>query len=167
MNSAAPLRPPFDLEKAVAKVRAAENAWNSRDAQRVSLAYSEDSTWRNRDRFIRGRDEIVQFLTSKWQRELDYRLVKELWTFSENRIAVRFQYEWHDDQSRWFRSYGNELWEFDDDGLMRRREASINDVSIEPHQRRFLWTAPGIDRTIIRDSNERSLSEMTDLPLLS
>ncbi len=143
MKSTSIIRPPFDLDKAIAKVRAAENAWNSRDPHRVSLAYSEESVWRNRDRFLRGRDEIVQFLASKWHRELDYRLIKELWAFSDNRIAVRFQYEWHDDQSRWFRSYGNELWEFDDEGLMRRREASINDVSIELDQRRFLWIAPG------------------------
>ncbi len=143
MSSPPIIRPPFDIEKATAKVRAAENAWNSREPHRVSLAYSEHSVWRNRDLFIRGRSEIVEFLTSKWKRELDYRLIKELWTFSDKRIAVRFQYEWHDDQSRWFRSYGNELWEFDDDGLMRRREASINDTSISHDQRRFLWPAPG------------------------
>ncbi len=142
MNSTSIIRPPFDLEKARAKVRIAENAWNTRDPQRVSLAYSEDSLWRNRDKFILGREEIVQFLASKWQRELDYRLIKELWTFSDNRIAVRFQYEWHDHQSHWFRSYGNELWEFDSEGLMRRREASINDVAIEHHQRRFLGPRP-------------------------
>ncbi len=143
MNATSSIRPPFDRDRAIAKVQAAENAWNTRDPHRVALAYSEDSVWRNRDRFIRGRDEIVDFLTAKWQRELDYRLIKELWTFGDNRIAVRFQYEWHDDQSCWFRSYGNELWEFNDDGLMRRREASINDVRIEFEQRRFLWPAPG------------------------
>ena len=128
---------------AVAKVRAAENAWNSRDPVRVSLAYSEESLWRNRDRFIRGRDAIVGFLTNKWTREHDYRLAKDLWSYGDNRIAVRFQYEWHDDNSQWFRSYGNELWEFDMDGLMVRREASINDVPISKNERRFLWPAPG------------------------
>ena len=143
MNSTSTLRPPFDRATAVAKVRAAENAWNSRDPVRVSLAYSEESLWRNRDRFIRGRDAIVGFLTNKWTREHDYRLVKELWSNGDNRIAVRFQYEWHDDNSQWFRSYGNELWEFDMDGLMVRREASINDVPISKNERRFLWPAPG------------------------
>lgn len=143
MNSASILCPPFDLETAIAKVRAAENAWNSRDPYRVSMSYSEDSIWRNRDLFIRGRSEISQFLASKWKREHDYRLVKQLWAFGDNRIAVRFQYEWHDDHSQWFRSYGNELWEFDADGLMRRREASINDLKIQFHDRRFLWQAPG------------------------
>jgi nuclear transport factor 2 (NTF2) superfamily protein len=131
------------LETAIAKVRAAEDAWNSRDPQRVSLAYSEDSEWRNRERFLRGRDRIQQFLATKWQRELDYRLVKSLWSFSEDRIAVRFQYEYHNADGQWFRAYGNELWEFDDAGLMRRREASINDVSIDEEQRRFHWPAPG------------------------
>jgi nuclear transport factor 2 (NTF2) superfamily protein len=124
-------------------VRAAEDAWNSRDPVRVSLGYSLDSVWRNRHLFIRGRDEIQAFLTGKWQRELDYRLIKELWAFDERRIAVRFQYEWHDAAGQWFRSYGNELWEFDDDGLMRRREASINDVPISETERRFHWPAPG------------------------
>lgn len=137
------IRPPFTLETAMQKVRAAEDAWNSRDPQRVSLAYSEDSEWRNRDRFLRGRDEIREFLTGKWERELDYRLVKSLWSFGDNRIAVRFQYEYHDAEGRWFRAYGNELWEFDEAGLMQRREASINDVPIEEHERRFLWPAPG------------------------
>lgn len=143
MNPTSIICPPFDQDKAIAKVRAAENAWNTRDPERVSLAYSEDSLWRNRDQFIQGRDAIVGFLTAKWKRELDYRLVKELWAFSDNRIAVRFQYEWHDVNSQWFRSYGNELWEFDEAGLMRRREASINDVPIQIQQRRFWWTAPG------------------------
>lgn len=137
------LKPPFTLETAIAKVRAAEDAWNSRDPQRVALAYSEDSEWRNRDRFLRGRDRIRQFLTSKWQKERDYRLTKSLWSFTENRIAVRFQYEYHDGEGRWYRAYGNELWEFDEDGLMRRREASINDVRIQEHERRFHWPAPG------------------------
>ena len=137
------LVPPFTLETAFAKVRAAEDAWNSRDPDRVSLAYSPDSQWRNRDVFLRGRDEIRAFLQQKWTRELEYRLVKSLWGFRENRIAVRFQYEWRDAEGNWFRSYGNELWEFDDEGLMRRREASINDVSITEAERRFRWSAPG------------------------
>lgn len=125
------LCPPFTLETATAKVRAAEDAWNSRDPERVSLAYSEDCEWRNRDQFFRGRDQIREFLTRKWERELEYRLVKSLWSFSDDRIAVRFQYEYHDAAGQWFRAYGNELWEFDQDGLMRRREASINDTPIQ------------------------------------
>lgn len=137
------IRPPFTLETATAKVRAAEDAWNSRDPHRVALAYSEDSEWRNRDQFLRGRDQIRAFLTGKWERELDYRLTKSLWSFSDNRIAVRFQYEYHDVAGRWFRAYGNELWEFDEDGLMRRREASINDVPIAESDRKFHWPAPG------------------------
>ncbi|MFI4854760.1 MAG: DUF1348 family protein [Phycisphaerales bacterium JB065] len=137
------LLPPFNTETALAKVRAAEDAWNSRDPERVALAYSPDSEWRNRAEFVRGRDQIRAFLQSKWSRELDYRLAKSLWGFRENRIAVRFQYEWHDTDGRWFRSYGNELWEFDESGLMRRREASINDVAITEAQRRFHWPAPG------------------------
>ena len=139
-----PIRPPFTLETSRAKVRAAEDAWNSRDPVRVSLSYSPDSRWRNRDRFVNGRSEIQAFLTGKWQQELDYRLIKELWAFDERRIAARFQYEWHNDSGQWFRSYGNELWEFDDDGLMRRREASINDVAITETERSFLWPAPGL-----------------------
>lgn len=138
-----PPLPPFTLETARRKVQAAEDAWNTRDPERVALAYSEDSVWRNRDRFVRGRREIVEFLTAKWERELDYALRKSLWTFAGNRIAVRFQYEWHDDNGGWHRSYGNEQWEFDEAGLMRRREASINDVAITAADRRFLWTAPG------------------------
>ncbi len=137
------IRPPFTLETATAKVRAAEDAWNSRDPQRVSLAYSEDSEWRNRDQFPRGRDQIREFLTAKWERELDYRLTKSLWSFTDNRIAVRFQYEYHNAHGEWFRAYGNELWEFDDEGLMRRREASINDVPIQERERRFHWPTPG------------------------
>jgi len=137
------IRPPFTLATATAKVRAAEDAWNSRDPQRVSLAYSEDSEWRNRDRFLRGQDQIRKFLACKWERELDYRLVKSLWSFTENRIAVRFQYEYHDADGQWFRAYGNELWEFDEEGLMRRREASINDVPIQEHERKFRWPALG------------------------
>ncbi len=135
--------PPFTRETAVQKVRLAEDAWNSRDPNRVALAYTEDSVWRNRSVFIRGRDAIRTFLAGKWARELDYRLVKALWTFSDDRIAVRFQYEWHDAAGNWHRSYGNELWEFDERGLMRRREASINDVPILETERKFLWPAPG------------------------
>ncbi len=135
--------PPFTLETATRKVRLAEDAWNSRDPNRVALAYSEDSVWRNRDRFLVGRDEIRAFLAGKWDRELDYRLVKALWAFTADRIAVRFRYEWHNAAGNWFRSYGNELWEFDDHGLMRRREASINDVAIRENERTFFWPAPG------------------------
>jgi nuclear transport factor 2 (NTF2) superfamily protein len=129
--------PPFTLETARQKVQAAENAWNTRDPERVAGAYTEDSVWRNRDTFVTGRAEIVAFLTAKWERELDYALRKSLWAFTDDRIAVRFQYESHDAAGQWFRSYGNELWEFADNGLMRRREASINDVSIGAHERRF------------------------------
>jgi nuclear transport factor 2 (NTF2) superfamily protein len=137
------IRPSFSHETALAKVRAAEDAWNSRDPRRVALAYTEDSEWRNRDHFLRGRDEIRRFLAGKWERELDYRLTKSLWCFTGDRIAVRFQYEYHDAQGRWFRAYGNELWEFDAVGLMSRREASINEVPIEEQERRFHWAAPG------------------------
>ena len=137
LSAPRPPLPPFDEASARAKVLAAEAAWNSRDPQRVAAAYTEDSVWRNRDRFIVGRDEIVQFLIGKWERELDYALRKDLWAFSGNRIAVRFQYEWHDAAGQWFRSYGNENWEFDGDGYMRRREASINDVTIAEEDRRI------------------------------
>lgn len=137
------LTPPFTLVTALRKVRLAEDAWNSRDPKRVALAYSENSEWRNRSEFITGREAIRRFLTGKWDRELDYRLVKELWAFTENRIAVRFQYEWRDASDQWHRSYGNELWEFDEQGLMRRREASINDVTIKEVDRKFFWPAPG------------------------
>ena len=132
------IRPPFTLETALAKVQAAENAWNSRDPERVALAYTEDSDWRNRAEFLRGRDEVRAFLRRKWAKELDYRLKKELWGFRENRIAVRFEYEWHDAAGQWYRSYGNELWEFDDSGLMARRYASINDAPIEERDRRII-----------------------------
>jgi len=132
-----PPLPPFTAETAGIKVKAAEDAWNSLDPQRVAGAYTEDCVWRNRDEFICGRAEITAFLTRKWARELDYRLRKSLWAFTERRISVRFQYEWHDSRGQWYRSYGNELWEFDDDGLMRRREASINDQAIEESERRF------------------------------
>ncbi|MEO0651279.1 MAG: nuclear transport factor 2 family protein [Planctomycetota bacterium] len=133
------IRPPFTAQTAAAKVRAAEDAWNSRDPRRVAQAYSVDSEWRNRDRFVRGREEIEAFLTAKWERELDYRLVKDLWAFGEDRIAVRFQYEYRLADGGWRRAYGNELWEFDGEGRMRRREASINDVAIEATERRFDW----------------------------
>jgi hypothetical protein len=121
----------------------AENAWNTRDPERVALAYTPDSRWRNRGEFLTGHDQVVAFLRRKWATELDYRLAKQIWGFRENRIAVRFQYEWHDKASQWFRSYGNELWEFDESGLMRRREASINDTMISIDARRFHWPAPG------------------------
>lgn len=132
------LRPPFTLETARAKVRAAEEAWNSRDPERVALAYTEDSDWRNRTEFFRGRDAIRAFLRRKWTVELDYRLRKELWGFRENRIAVRFEYEFHDAAGQWYRAYGNELWEFDDNGLMARRYASINDTPIAEADRHIL-----------------------------
>ena len=137
------IAPPFTLESATKKVRLAEDGWNSRDPDRVALAYTEDSVWRNRSEFIVGRDQIRRFLAGKWSRELDYRLVKALWAWAGDHIAVRFQYEWHDANGNWHRSYGNELWEFDEDGLMRRREASINDVPILETERKFFWQAPG------------------------
>lgn len=149
------IKPPFTLETATAKVRDAEDAWNSCDPHRVALAYSEDSEWRNRDRFLQGREQIRAFLTGKWERELDYRLAKSLWTFSDNRIAVRFQYEYHNVEGRWFRAYGNELWEFDEDGLMRRREASINDVPIREQDRKFYWLTPGS-----RPANDAGIPEI-------
>ena len=131
--------PPFDRESAIVKVRLAEDGWNSRDPQRVSLAYTNDSQWRNRAEFVTGREQIVGLLTRKWTRELDYRLIKELWAFTENRIAVRFAYEWHDDAGNWFRSYGNENWLFNPDGLMAQRYASINDLPIREQDRKFFW----------------------------
>lgn len=131
--------PPFSAETAAQKVRMAEDAWNSREPERVSLAYTQDSVWRNRAEFLSGREEIVQFLKRKWSKELDYRLIKELWAFDGNRIAVRFAYEWHDDSGQWFRSYGNENWEFSDAGFMQRRMASINDLPIKETERKFLW----------------------------
>lgn len=134
-----PPLPPFDAEAATTKVRMAEDAWNSRDPQRVSLAYTSDSRWRNRTEFFVGRESIVQFLTRKWNRELDYRLIKELWAYRGNRIAVRFAYEWHDDSGNWFRSYGNENWEFDERGLMRLRIAGINDLPIAENKRKYHW----------------------------
>ena len=137
-NTRPPL-PPFTRETAAQKVRMAEDAWNTRDPERVSLAYTVDSTWRNRAEFISGREEIVRFLQRKWARELDYRLIKELWAFDEARIAVRFAYEWRDDSGTWFWSYGNENWEFDELGLMLRRIASINDLPISAAERRYRW----------------------------
>ena len=132
-------KPPFTKETAIQKIRLAEDSWNSRDPQRVSLVYTEDSRWRNRADFPVGRAEIVDFLTKKWAKELEYRLIKELWAFSDDRIAVRFAYEWQDDKGNWFRSYGNENWEFDAGGLMKRRYASINDMPIRESERKFRW----------------------------
>jgi nuclear transport factor 2 (NTF2) superfamily protein len=143
MSTDRPPLPPFSLESAVQKVRAAEDGWNSRNPQRVSLAYTEDSVWRNRSEFLRGRPAIIAFLTRKWRRELDYRLIKEVWAFADNRIAVRFAYEHHDDCGNWFRAYGNENWEFDTHGLMRARHASINDLPITQSDRLFHWDSSG------------------------
>jgi nuclear transport factor 2 (NTF2) superfamily protein len=134
-----PPLPPFDVESAAKKARMAEDAWNSRDPERVSLAYTEDSAWRNRSEFFSGRAAIVEFLIRKWTKERDYRLIKEVWAFHENRIAARFAYEYRDENGAWFRAHGNEQWEFDEAGLMRRREASINDVPIKENERKFLW----------------------------
>lgn len=151
----ADIRPPFTRETAIQKVRAAEDAWNSRDPQRIAVAYSEDSQWRNRDTFVQGREQIVEFLTRKWDAERDYRLAKQLWAFTENRIAVRFQYEYQDKAGNWFRAYGNENWEFNDAGLMRRREASINDYAIGEADRKFRWPLgrrpdddPGLEESV-------------------
>jgi uncharacterized protein len=137
-----PPLPPFTRERAIEKVRLAEDGWNSRDPEKVALAYTVDSRWRNRSEFVNGRQEIVAFLRRKWTRELEYRLIKELWAFEGNRIAVRFAYEWHDDSGNWLRSYGNENWEFDGNGLMRARLASINDLPIKETERKYHW-APG------------------------
>jgi nuclear transport factor 2 (NTF2) superfamily protein len=134
-----PPLPPFDTQTAAQKARAAEDAWNTRDPHRVALAYTPNSVWRNRAEFLSGREAIVQFLTRKWNKEFDYRLIKELWAFHGNRIAVRFAYEWHDDSGNWFRSYGNENWEFDENGFMRHRIASINDQPIRDNERKFFW----------------------------
>jgi nuclear transport factor 2 (NTF2) superfamily protein len=130
--------PPFTLETALQKVQMAEDAWNTRDPQKVALAYTVDTEWRNRDQFVNGRQEVVAFLTKKWEKELDYKLKKELWAYTDNRISVRFEYEWHDKDGNWFRSYGNEQWEFDPNGLMQRRYASINDLAIDSKDRKFL-----------------------------
>ena len=134
-----PPLPPFTEETARAKVQMAEDAWNTRDPERVALAYTEDSQWRNRTEFLSGRDDIRRFLRRKWNKEQDYRLRKELWSFTENRISVRFEYEWHDDSGQWHRSYGNEQWEFAESGLMQRREASINDAPIAESERKYQW----------------------------
>jgi nuclear transport factor 2 (NTF2) superfamily protein len=143
VNDPRPPLPPFDEASAKQKVRAAEDAWNSRDPQRCAGAYTSDSRWRNRSTFITGREEIIAFLTAKWERELDYRLIKELWGYTGNRIAVRFAYEWHSEAGQWFRAYGNENWEFTPEGYMSARHASINDVAIEESQRRFHWDDSG------------------------
>jgi nuclear transport factor 2 (NTF2) superfamily protein len=155
MSESRPPLPPFTRETAIQKVRAAEDGWNTRDPARVSLAYTQDSYWRNRAEFLRGRAQIVEFLTRKWQKELDYRLIKELWAFADNRIAVRFAYEWHDDSNTWYRSYGNENWEFDEHGLMRLRYASINDVPIKEADRKYHW-----DRSKPRPADHPGLSEL-------
>jgi nuclear transport factor 2 (NTF2) superfamily protein len=146
--------PPFTKETATEKVRLAEDAWNAKDPAKVSLAYSPDSVWRNRTSFFQGRDEIIRFLSEKWARELEYRLIKELWTFAGNRIAVRFAYEWHNDSNQWFRSYGNENWEFDTAGLMQRRIASINDLPITAGQRLFHWKGH------VRPEDHKGLGEL-------
>jgi nuclear transport factor 2 (NTF2) superfamily protein len=153
METKPPL-PPFDLDTAILKVRMAEDAWNSRDPDRVVLVYTEDTLWRNRVEFPVGREPVRQLLQRKWARELDYRLIKELWGFRNNRIAVRFAYEWHDDSGKWFRSYGNENWEFTPDGLMHRRFASINDLPIKEEERKFHWPAGR------RPDDHPSLSDM-------
>jgi nuclear transport factor 2 (NTF2) superfamily protein len=155
MSNARPPLPPFSHATAVRKVRAAEDGWNSRDPERVALAYTEDSRWRNRSEFIQGRRQIAEFLQRKWARELDYRLIKELWAFADNRIAVRFAYEFHDDSGNWFRAYGNENWEFDQHGLMRARHASINDLPIREPERKFRW-----DRGGPRPADHPGLSEL-------
>jgi uncharacterized protein len=149
-----PPLPPFTIESAAQKARMAEDAWNTRDPSRVALAYTIDSVWRNRSEFFQGRAAIEAFLTRKWSKELDYRLIKEVWAFRENRIAVRFAYEWHDDSGNWFRSYGNENWEFDEQGLMRRRIASINDLLIKESERKYHWPLGP------RPDNHPSLSEL-------
>ncbi|MFL9924756.1 nuclear transport factor 2 family protein [Herbaspirillum lusitanum] len=154
-QNARPPLPPFSRETAIQKVRAAEDGWNSRNAERVSLAYTEDSWWRNRSDFLQGRPAIVAFLANKWTREQEYRLIKELWAFENNRIAVRFAYEWHDAAGNWFRSYGNENWEFDEHGLMRFRHASINDVAISAADRKFHW-----DRSGPRPADHPGLSDL-------
>lgn len=142
-STARPPLPPFTLETAIQKVRIGENAWNTRDPEKIALAYTPDSWWRNRGEFVKGRAAIVQFLTRKWIRELDYRLIKELWAYERNRIAVRFAYEFHDDSGQWFRAYGNENWEFDENGLMRFRHASINEAPIQESERKFFWDING------------------------
>lgn len=149
-----PPLPPFTAQTATEKVRMAEDGWNSKNPEKISLAYSPDSVWRNRSSFLQGRDEIVRFLKEKWTRELEYRLIKELWTYADNRIAVRFAYEWRDDSNRWFRSYGNENWEFNENGLMQKRIASINDLPITEDERLFHWTGD------VRPKDHKGLSEL-------
>lgn len=146
--------PPFTLEEAIQKTRMAENAWNGQDPDKISLAYSADSVWRNRDTFLDGRESIVSFLKRKWENELDYRLIKEIWAHSDNRIAVRFVYEYHDAKGQWFRAHGNENWQFDENGLMEQRHASINDVAIEESERKFRWPKGS------RPENHPGLSEL-------
>ena len=155
MSEVRPPLPPFTRESAIVKVRAAEDAWNTCDPERVSLAYTLDSKWRNRSEIFEGRGKIVEFLTRKWGRELEYRLIKELWAFTDNRIAVRFAYEYHDDSGNWFRAYGNENWEFDDNGLMRHRYASINDLPIKEAERKFHWS-----RKSLRPAEHPGLSDL-------
>ena len=155
MTESRPPFPPFTRETAIVKVRQAEDGWNSCNPEKVALAYSVDTYWRNRAEFAKGRAEVVAFLTRKWTKELDYRLIKELWAFNENRIAVRFAYEWHDDSENWFRSYGNENWEFNEDGLMRRRFACINDLPIKASERKYHW-----DRSAPRPADHPSLSDL-------
>jgi nuclear transport factor 2 (NTF2) superfamily protein len=155
MTTSRPPLPPFTRDTAIQKVRAAEDGWNTRNAEKVSLAYTEDSRWRNRADFVQGRAAIVAFLSKKWVREQQYRLIKELWAFEGNRIAVRFAYEWHDDSGNWFRSYGNENWEFDEHGLMRTRHASINDLPIKESERKFHW-----DQSAPRPADHPSLSDL-------
>ena len=155
MTTSRPPLPPFTRDTAIQKVRAAEDGWNTRNAEKVSLAYTEDSRWRNRADFVQGRAAIVAFLSKKWVREQQYRLIKELWAFEDNRIAVRFAYEWHDDSGNWFRSYGNENWEFDENGLMRVRHASINDLPIKESERKFHW-----DQSAPRPADHPSLSDL-------
>jgi nuclear transport factor 2 (NTF2) superfamily protein len=155
MDEIRPPLPPFTQETAIQKIRAAEDGWNSCQPSRVALAYTPDSIWRNRSEFLRGRPAIVAFLTRKWAKEMDYRLIKELWAFADDRIAVRFAYEWHDDGGAWFRSYGNENWAFDANGLMRQRHASINDVPITDAERLFHW-----DRTAPRPADHPGLTEL-------
>ena len=155
MSEARPPLPPFTCETAIQKVRAAEDGWNGRNPEKIALAYTPDSRWRNRAEFFQGRDAIVAFLTRKWNRELEYRLIKELWGFTDNRIAVRFAYEFHDDSGSWFRAYGNENWEFDENGLMRVRHASINDLPIAESDRKFHW-----DRSAPRPADHPGLSDL-------
>ncbi|HEY0295319.1 MAG TPA: nuclear transport factor 2 family protein [Bordetella sp.] len=152
---ARPPLPPFTRESAIQKVRAAEDAWNTRDPERVALAYTEDSRWRNRSTFVTGRGQIVEFLAAKWQREQEYRLIKELWAFDGARIAVRFAYEWRNAEGQWFRSYGNENWFFDEDGLMAERHASINDLPIDASERLYFW-----DQSVARPADHASLTEL-------